>query len=75
MEQPNLPHKLQTISISVNESSRSAVVNLKKDSLNKLDTIKASISAEMHEIFLALQGHTNAALKDLSILRKTLSLY
>ncbi|OMJ96169.1 hypothetical protein SteCoe_352 [Stentor coeruleus] len=72
IEIPNLAHKLQTISIAINDLSSSALINFIKDSLNNINTIKTSISAKMHKIFLALQGHANTALKGISLLRKNL---
>ncbi|OMJ72930.1 hypothetical protein SteCoe_28496 [Stentor coeruleus] len=73
MKEPNLLHKLQTISISINESSRSALINFIKDSLHNLNKINTSISAQMHKIFLTLQEHAKASFKGISKLKKNLN--
>ncbi|OMJ72929.1 hypothetical protein SteCoe_28495 [Stentor coeruleus] len=72
IREPNLPHNLKTLTININESSRSALISFIKDSLINLDITKKSISAKLHKLFLELQDQAKVAFKDISILRRNL---
>ncbi|OMJ88322.1 hypothetical protein SteCoe_9732 [Stentor coeruleus] len=68
----NLPHKLESIGININESSRAALIAFIKKNLNILDKTESSILTEIKKSILKIQEHANIVLEDFFILRQNL---
>lgn len=68
----NIRHKLQTISTTINEPSRRALILYIKDNIKSIKVIRTSISAELTKAVSLLQKQASIAFRGLMILNKNL---